>query len=122
MQVCKKFVKSIRTEDCPGSLRTLFWMSPTFLFELSLLPFIVLFAISGLLTASFAGYHLPQIEWLLVLPLLTLCIGAISVFVQKDKLSSLIVVPVYDVLYGTLLTVVWLIAAIDEVRSTKMSW
>lgn len=122
MQVCKKFVKSIRTEDCPGSLRTLFWMSPTFLFELSLLPFIVLFAISGLLTASFAGYHLPQIEWLLVLPLLTLCIGAISVFVQKDKLSSLIVVPVYDVLYGTLLTVVWLIAAIDEMRSTKMSW
>ncbi|OUT60417.1 MAG: hypothetical protein CBB71_07715 [Rhodopirellula sp. TMED11] len=122
MQVCKKFVKSIRTEDCPGSLRTLFWMSPTFLFELSLLPFIVLFAISGLLTASFAGYHLPQIEWLLVLPLLTLFIGAISVFVQKDKLSSLIVVPVYDVLYGTLLTVVWLIAAIDELRSTKMSW
>ncbi len=122
MQVCRKFLRTIKTEDCPGSMRTLFWMSPTFLFELTLLPLIVLFSISGLLTASFAGYRLPSVEWLVVLPLLTLCIGAISVYVQKDKLSSLIVVPLYDVLYGTLLTVVWVIAVIDELRNTKMSW
>ena len=95
---------------------------PTFLFELALLPFIVLFSTSGLLAAAFAGYQLPQIEWLLIVPLLTLCIGAISVSVQRDKLSSLLVVPLYDVIYGTILTVVWLIAAIDEIRSTKMNW
>lgn len=122
MQVCKKFLRIIQSEDCPGSMRTLFWMSPTFLFELALLPFIVLFSTSGLLAAAFAGYQLPQIEWLLIVPLLTLCIGAISVSVQRDKLSSLLVVPLYDVIYGTILTVVWLIAAIDEIRSTKMNW
>ncbi|MEC8557516.1 MAG: glycosyltransferase [Planctomycetota bacterium] len=122
MQVCRKFLKAIKSEDCPGSMRTLFWMSPTFLFELTLLPLIVLFSISGLLTASFAGYRMPSLEWLVVLPMLTFCIGAISVHIQKDKLSSLIVVPLYDVLYGTLLTVVWVIAAIDELRNTKMSW
>ena len=112
----------INTEQCPGRMRTLFWMSPTFLFELALLPIIVLFSISGLLTSSIAGYELPQLEWLLVVPLLTLCIGAISVYVQRDKVSSLVVVPVYDVVYGMILTVVWMIAAIDEARSSKMNW
>ena len=122
MQVCKKFLRVINTEQCPGRMRTLFWMSPTFLFELALLPIIVLFSISGLLTSSIAGYELPQLEWLLVVPLLTLCIGVISVYVQRDKVSSLVVVPVYDVVYGMILTVVWMIAAIDEARSSKMNW
>ena len=122
MQVCKKFLRIINTEQCPGRMRTLFWMSPTLLFELALLPFIVLFSISGLLASSFAGYELPQLEWLLVVPLLTLCIGIISVSVQRDKVSSLVVVPVYDVVYGMILTVVWMIAAIDEARSSKMNW
>ena len=41
---------------------------------------------------------------------------------RSESWPSLIVVPLYDVLYGTLLTVVWVIAVIDELRNTKMSW
>ena len=117
-----KFVSSMTTEQCPGKNRALFWMAPTFLFELTFLPVIVLTSISALIAAANAGANVAQFEWLLVLPLLTLFVGLISVSVQKDKLSSLLVVPIYDVCYGTLLSVVWMIAAIDEMRESNMSW
>jgi biofilm PGA synthesis N-glycosyltransferase PgaC len=94
-----------------------------YLFDLYLLPIINFVIVLILVTSAATSTTMSVLFlWVGAVWLLNLMAGTYHILTQGDDLSLLYLVPIYDLYHVMVLNSAWTIAAVDELRQSKMNW
>jgi len=123
MQVLKIYVRQLRKPAASKNPNLSVLIVAIYLLDLFVLPMvntalIVSVVVSAITSAPIADLCL----WISAVWLLNLMTGTYHILAQRDDLTLLHLVPIYDLYHGLLLNVAWAIALIDEIRKSKMQW
>jgi biofilm PGA synthesis N-glycosyltransferase PgaC len=124
-QVYALFVRRLRQygTDRRRSIALDTVMAIVYPLDIYVLP-IINFGILASVVWSLVASHtvVPVLLWIAVLMMLN-CLGAIVYIIEQgDDFQLLLLVPFLDIYQTILLNSVWLIAAIDQIRGTRMRW
>jgi poly-beta-1,6-N-acetyl-D-glucosamine synthase len=123
LQVLKIYLRRLR--HVPGSSRRRLDLiiAAIYLLDLFVLPpfnVMVLFGVAIMVATSTRLGDLAV--WVLAVWLLKLLSATYHVLTQRDDLSLVSLVPLYDLYQGLLLNCAWAMAMLDELRQSKMNW
>jgi poly-beta-1,6-N-acetyl-D-glucosamine synthase len=123
MQVLRIYNRRLRHSPEAKRQRLGLVLAAVYFFDLYLLP-IVNFAIVAILVVSAASSTSMSILllWVGAAWLLNLMAGTYHILTQGDDLSLLSLVPIYDLYHVLVLNSAWALAAVDELRRSKMDW
>jgi poly-beta-1,6-N-acetyl-D-glucosamine synthase len=123
VQVLRIYVQRLR--DAPGSRmhRLTMVIASIYLFDLFVLPLVNFIIIVGVvISATTTASPQDLALWVAAIWLLNLLTATYHVLTQRDDLSLLLLVPLYDLYHGLLLNSAWAIAMVDELRRSEMDW
>lgn len=123
IQVLRKYLRRCRRSAVNRSPRLLAWLGGTCGFDLLLQPFLFLLGV-GLLTGALLKGGDPLLILTSLIPLVLLNAVAASFFVamHRDDPKILRYCPVYDLYHTFVVSSVWVIAVLDELRGRRMRW
>jgi cellulose synthase/poly-beta-1,6-N-acetylglucosamine synthase-like glycosyltransferase len=123
VQVLRKYFQRGVQDRSLFHARLMNWLCATYLLELLVLPFIYVAGFVFFVSYLMAGYSVvPLLGWLGLFLVTNLNATALFAMMHGDRLSILVVQPLYDWYHGFLLSCGWLIAMVDEIRGAKMRW
>jgi len=123
MQVMRIYGRRLRHLPGPKRRRLGLLIAAIYPLDLYILPAINFAIFSGLLVAAATSATLTDLLlWVSAIWLLNLLSATYHILAQRDDLSLLYVVPIYDLYHGLLLASAWAIAAFDELRQSRMHW
>jgi biofilm PGA synthesis N-glycosyltransferase PgaC len=123
MQVLRLYARRLRHIPGPQRRRLGLLIAAIYPLDLYILPAINFAIFSGVLVAAATSATLADLLlWVSAIWLLNLLSATYHILSQRDDLSLLYLVPVYDLYHGLLLASAWAIAIVDEVRQSRMHW
>jgi poly-beta-1,6-N-acetyl-D-glucosamine synthase len=123
MQVLRIYAGRLRHIQGPQRRRLGLLIAAIYPLDLYILPAINFAIFSGVLVAAATNATLADLLlWVSAIWLLNLLSATYHILSQRDDLSLLYLVPVYELYHGLLLATAWAIAIFDEARQSRMHW
>jgi len=123
MQVLKKFVHRARSDLSVLSPRLVAWVAATCAVDLLLTPLLYYLGLILVLILVVEGCSAAMLAATFLMFLLVhLNAGAFFVFVHRDSLRLLAVLPLLSFYNGFVLNSAWVISVMDELRGRSMRW
>ena len=123
LQVLRKYSRRSRVNPEFRRPRLLAWLGLTYALELVILPAVQACGVALLIgTVAAGGSVVPLLGWFGAFMFLNFNAAAFFLALHRDRLSSLAVLPLYDLYHGLLLNCGWVIALVDEFRGRRMRW
>jgi poly-beta-1,6-N-acetyl-D-glucosamine synthase len=123
MQVMRIYARRLRHIPSPKRRRLGLLIAAIYPLDLYILPAVNFVIFSAVLVAAATSATLSDLLlWISAIWLLNLLSATYHILAQRDDLSLLYLVPIYDLYHGLLLATAWAIAIFDELRQSRMHW
>jgi biofilm PGA synthesis N-glycosyltransferase PgaC len=123
LQVLRIYLRRLRVAPGSRNRRLSLVIAAVYLLDLFVLPVLNIVILLGVaVTFATSQATTDLLLWVAAIWLLNLLTATYHVLAQRDDISLLPLVPLYDLYHGVLLNSAWAIAMIDEARQSKMSW
>jgi cellulose synthase/poly-beta-1,6-N-acetylglucosamine synthase-like glycosyltransferase len=123
VQVLRIYLRRLRQLPGARTRRLTLLLAAVYLLDLVALPVVNLVLLCVATSSLTSGEGAPDVAlWVAAIWLLNVMTSTYHVIAQRDDLTLVPLVPLYDLYHGLLLTGAWAVAMFDECRRTKMDW
>ncbi len=124
MQVLDIYRKRLRSKSQPSTRQKIDTiLICLYAFDIYILPLLNFVVLVGMLaTIAHVSFPGEVLSWLLAILLLNFASSAYCVLTQNDDPSLLINVPALEVYQNILINSAWIMAAVDQLRRSRMHW